>query len=66
MAMSRPNYDMNYGLIIFALAAVAWGVGHLLALNTILAYWFAGILILLVSMTCIGGVVHYWRYGMHK
>ncbi|MBT4248051.1 hypothetical protein HOD83_00475 [Candidatus Woesearchaeota archaeon] len=59
-------YEASYAFIIFALAAVAWGVSNLVALGTVVAYWFAAMLVFLVSLTCITGLIHYWRYGIHK
>ena len=59
-------HEASYSLVIFALAMVAWGVSKLIVLETVVAYWFATMLVFLVSITCITAVIHYWRYGMHK
>ena len=58
--------DVSYALIIFGLGAVAFGVSKLLALDTMIAYWLAGVLVFLSAMTCVAGLIHYWRYGQFK
>jgi len=66
MAQHEADLEIGYGLIIIGLAAVAFGVSKLVVLESLIAYWLAGILVFLAAMTCVAGVIHYWRYGMHK
>jgi hypothetical protein len=55
--------EVSYSLVIFALGAVAFGVSKLLALETLLSYWFAGVIVLLASATCVSALIHFWRYS---
>ena len=58
--------EVSYSLLIFALGFVAFGISKLLALETLISYWMAGVLVFLSVMTCVAGLVHYWRYGQFK
>jgi len=58
--------DISYAAVLVGIALVAWGVGSLLALNTLIAQYLASILVFLAAMTSVAAVVHFWRYGQHK
>ena len=62
----EADLEIGYGIIIIGLAAVAFGVSKLLAIQTLISYWIAGVLVFLATMTCVAGVIHFWRYGAHK
>jgi hypothetical protein len=62
----EANLQLSYSSIIFALGIVAWGVSKLLTIQSLVSYWIAGVLVFLATITCVVGLVHYWRYGMHR
>jgi hypothetical protein len=65
--MIKENREgVSYSLLLFGLAAVAWSLSTLLAIDTTTAMWFAIIITLLASMTSVLGLVHFWRHGPHK
>jgi hypothetical protein len=66
MAQKEEKLDLSYGIIIFSLGFVAWGVSKLLVLQNVWANWIASVLVFLSAITCVTGIIHYWRYGMHK
>jgi hypothetical protein len=64
--MEQPKTELSYGVIIVGVALTAWGVSSLLEINTLFAQWIAGILVGLTAMTCVAGIMHYWRFGQDK
>jgi hypothetical protein len=61
-----PKPDINhhhYALLVFALAAMGFGLRQLLMLNTMLADTFAAVCMFLAIAVTISALVHYWRYG---
>jgi hypothetical protein len=64
--MEPPKDELSYGVIIVGIALTAWGVAKLLEINSVFAQWIAGVLVGLTAMTCVAGVIHYWRYGQYK
>jgi hypothetical protein len=64
--MAQQKTELSYGVIIVGIALTAWGVSNLLQINSLLAQWIAGVLVALTAMTCVAGIIHYWRFGQYK
>ncbi len=64
MAMIYPRKlpTYHFGILIFSLAALAFGLRAILQLENIYANYFAGIVTFLAFITVTTGLSHYWRY----
>lgn len=62
MERAKKLEGYQFSVLIFALAALAFGLKSLLKLENVWAYYLAAVVTFLAAFTTIAAIVHYWRY----